>query len=173
MNTAYKFFPVLLALAFSTFSHAQTDLIGSIKPSAGSAVIEIGLSSDQKIQGLQFDIKAPQDLSFGQAKLDRCLDQLPKAFSASTCTQIDERTIRVVVLSLSGEEVPSGFFGRIFLPISAKAGDRGQKVRFSREMTLSSNSLNNIQFSNVVIGAQGGEKIEADFAGMAVERGSQ
>lgn len=175
MNAYSKIFTVVVGLALSAISHAQTDLIGSIKPSAGGAVIELGLSSDQTIKGLQFDIKAPEGSAFGSVKLDGCLSQLPKAFSASTCTQINDSTIRVVVLSLSGAEVPSGFIGRVFVssPVAGPGPSNEGKVGFSREAGRNVFSLDDIQFTNVVIGGDGGSRVDVDFAGMAVERGSR
>lgn len=168
MRASTKFSIVLAGLAFSVYGHAQTDLIGSITPGAGGTVIEVGLSSDQAVKGLQFDITAPKGVSFSNADLGRCLSELPKAFSASTCTQINDGTIRVVVLSLSGADVPSGFLGQIIVPGPVVSG--GQKVEFARESAVMQPGLEKVDFTNVVIGGAGGSRINADFVGMAVDQ---
>src|SRR6056297_758068 len=119
MNASKKLFIALVVSVLSTGAIAQTDLIGTVVPGGNGATLELGFSSEQSIQGMQFDITAPQGVSFSKARLDGCLGALPKAFSGSTCTLIDDRTVRVVVLSLSGAEIPDGFIGRVLLPGAA------------------------------------------------------
>lgn len=168
MRASIKFSAVLAGMVFSVLGHAQTDLIGSITPGPGGTVIEVGMSSDQAVKGLQFDITAPKGVSFRNADLGGCLSDLPKAFSASTCTQINDGTIRVVVLSLSGADVPSGFLGQIIVPGPTVSG--GEKVEFARESASMHAALDKIDFTNVVIGGAGGSRIDADFVGMAVDQ---
>lgn len=142
---------------------ADADLIGTVIPAGNGSMLEIGVTSSEALYGLQFDIKAPHGHSFKGANIDGCLGGLPAAFSASSCTVIDEKTLRVVVLSLSGAELPDGFVGTVQMG----APDRNGRLEMRKDMELGVAASRGFSFENVIFGGQSGRQIEAglvDFA---------
>lgn len=160
---------ILITALFATSGavFAQADLIGTASLTRTGANLEIGLASDGAVHGLQFDVKAPKGVSFANANLSNCLDGLPVAFSASTCTLIDEQTIRVVVLSLSSEAVPSTILGTISL---TNTTDSLKKLTAARR--LDAKSISGIKFENVVFGGAGGKRIESGLVNFSIASNS-
>jgi hypothetical protein len=163
MNAIQSIFGAAL-FATSGAVFAQADLIGTASLVRTGANLEIGMASDGQVHGLQFDVKAPKGVSFANANLSNCLGGLPAAFSGSTCTLIDEQTIRVVVLSLSSEAVPSTILGTISL-----TNTTGSTKELTATRGLNAKSLSGIKFENVVIGGAGGKRIEPGLVNFSID----
>lgn len=153
MKSIFKSAFVVFSLAtlFNTVSAA--DLIGTANSAGGQTVLEIGFANDgpDQVSGVQFDIKLDPKAAatFENADLSSCLSALPKAFSASSCTVIDDATLRVIVLSMSGQIVPSTVLGTIKLPAASR-----------RALLAAAPGASAIKFENVVMGDSTGAKIE-------------
>jgi len=151
MKSIYKNIVIAFSLAGCFTLASASDLIGTAESIKGGLALEVGFANDggKKVSGIQFDIKLDSKAtgSFENADLSSCLSGLPKAFSASSCTVIDESTLRVVILSMSGDIIPSTILGTISLP-----GNSGQ--------SLMAGAPGAIKFGNVVMGDAAGGRIE-------------
>jgi len=137
------------------------DLLGTAKVVSDGLLLEVGLANDgeDSVSGLQFDINVnPLIGGLNDVDLSSCLSGLPRTFSASTCTVIDDSTLRVVILSMTGEIVPSTMVGTVRIPI---AHTRGQLMRPSGDQS--------VQFSNVVMGDSAGNRIEPSLIDFSLE----
>ena len=164
MKSICKNTAIAIGLAALLNTASASDLIGTAHQSPGGLVLEIGLANDgaETASGVQFDINLDSRMaaSFENADLSSCLSGLPKTFAASSCTVIDDSTLRVVVLSMSGATVPSTILGTIKLPANSN-------------QSLTAGASSSIQFDNVVMGDSAGNGIEPGLVDFSFQISAQ
>jgi len=154
--------------AFASGAVAEPDLIGSQTKGNGVMQIELAFINDDSVAGLQFDVKAAPGQSFENTNLSNCLSGLPGDFAGSTCTLIDNQTIRVVVFSMESAPVPSGVLGTISVAPRA-AAELDRRDLLSRSRGGVSDGANTVTFENVTFGGSDGTRVEPGLVGFSAD----
>ena len=165
MKNSIRILGFALAAAVSTNIYAESDLIGTAIPSNSGMELVVDFANDSNALGLQYDIKLSGGMNSKRADLTNCLSGLGQEFSASTCTAIDEETIRVMIFSMSSAPIPTGTIGSI--SVGGSKGDRRMRASAVESATASYSNAS-VDFSNVVIGGQGGVRIEPGLVDFSV-----
>lgn len=165
MKISIQIFSFALVATMSMSVNAEPDLIGTAIPSNSGMELVVDFASESNVLGLQYDIKLANGMNSKRVDLTNCLSGLGQEFSASTCTAIDAETIRVMIFSMSSTPVPTGTIGSI--SVGGSKGDRRMRANAVESAAVSYSNAS-VDFSNVVIGGQGGVSIEPGLVDFSV-----